>query len=272
MKRDPTYMIIECINYQSLGFEIKCDYIDKDLRVIKKGSLSIELYPHLNPYITYDTAIRMVTDYYYKATSVPMFDGIRIYPYTEFELAEGDYGFDNKVLFDFITGVYFSSFDYKNYSSISKYASELLFFTVVYCKFEYTNFIKEDLPVKDLLKRARNLIAKVIKKRHNANITGDIMYTVKEKHKAASCIINAMLKSRCFINKTTDVLDKDETTLYIDSMDLLYKEYNLPEGYKFSSVYDKSINTEDDSFRLFFTLSENNEKIFKYIEKSKLDL
>lgn len=76
-----------------------------------------------------------------------------------------------------------------------------------------------------------------------------------------------MLKSRCFINKTTDVLDKDETTLYIDSLDLLYKEYNLPDGYKFSSVYDKSINTKDDSFRLFFTLSENNEKYLNILKR-----
>lgn len=272
MRRDPTYIILEGLNYQSLGFEIKCDYDDKDLGVIKKGSLSIELYPHLNPYITYDTAIRMVTDYYYKATNVPIFDGIQIHPYIEFELAEGDYEFDKKVLFDFITGVYFSSYDYKNYSSISKYASELLDFTVDYCKFEDTSFVKEDLPVKDLLKRARNLIAKVIKKRHNSNITGDIMYAVKEKYKAANCVITTLFKSKCITNTTTGILNKAETAVYIDSLDLLYKEYNLPEEYKFNSVYDRSTNAKQDLLRLFFALTENNRQIFEYIEKSKLDL
>lgn len=270
--RDPTYIIIEMINNEGLGFNLECEYEDKDLRIIKKGSLSIELYPHLNPYITYDTAIRMVMDYYYKATNVSMFKGISIPLYTDFEINEGDYEFDDRVLFDLITGVYFSSCRYKNYSSISEYASDLLDFTVRYCKFEDTSFVKEDLPVKDLLKKSRNLIAKVIKKRHIAEITNDVLYNLNEKYNAAKSIINAMFKSKCLTNTTTGILNKAETAVYIDSLDLLYKEYNLPEEYKFNSVYDRSTNAKQDLLRLFFALTENNRQIFEYIEKSKLDL
>lgn len=270
--RDPTYIIIEMINNEGLGFNLVCDYEDTDLRIIKKGSLSIELYPHLNPYVTYDTAIRMVMDYYYKATNVSMFKGISIPLYTDFEINEGDYGFEYRVLFDLITGVYFSSCRYKNYSSISEYASDLLDFTVRYCKFEDTSFVKEDLPVKDLLKKSRNLIAKVIKKRHIAEITNDVLYNLNEKYNAAKSIINAMFKSKCLTSIATSILNKAETAVYIDSLDLLYKEYNLPEEYKFNSVYDRSTNVKQDLLRLFFALSENNRQIFEYIEKSKLDL
>lgn len=270
--RDPTYIIIEMINNEGLGFNLVCDYEDTDLRIIKKGSLSIELYPHLNPYITYDTAIRMVMDYYYKATNVSMFKGISIPLYTDFEINEGDYGFEYRVLFDLITGVYFSSYRYRNYSSISEYASELLDFTARYCKFEDASFVKEDLPVKDLLKKSRNLIAKVIKKRHIAEITNDVLYNLNEKYNAAKSIINAMFKSKCLTSITTSILNKAETAVYIDSLDLLYKEYNLPEEYKFNSVYDRSTNAKQDLLRLFFALTENNRQIFEYIEKSKLDL
>ena len=54
--RDPTYIIIEMINNEGLGFNLVCDYEDKDLRIIKKGSLSIELYPHLCLLYTSDAA------------------------------------------------------------------------------------------------------------------------------------------------------------------------------------------------------------------------
>lgn len=270
--RDPTYIIIEMINNEGLGFNLKCEYDDRDLRIIKRGSLSIELYTYLNPYVTYDTAIRMAMDYYYKATNVSAFKGISIPLYIDFEINEGDYGFNYKVLFDLITGVYFSSCRYKNYSSISEYASELLDFTVRYCKFEDTSFVKEDLSVKDLLNRARNLIAKVIKKRHNSNITCATLYIVKEKYKAANCIIDAMFKSKYRASTTNGILNKAETAVYIESLDLLYKEYNLPEEYKFNSVYNRSTNAKQDLLRLFFALTENNRQIFEYIEKSKLDL
>lgn len=270
--RDPTYIIIEMINNEGLGFNLVCDYEDKDLRIIKKGSLSIELYQHLNPYVTYDTAIRMVMDYYYSTTNVSMFKGISIPLYTEFEMNKGDYEFEDKVLFDLITGVYFSSCRYKNYSSISEYASDLLDFTVRYCKFEDTSFVKEDLPVKDLLKKSRNLIAKVIKKRHIAEITNDVLYNLNEKYNTAKSIINAMFKSKCLTSIATSILNKAETAVYIDSLDLLYKEYNLPEEYKFNSVYNISTNAKQDLLRLLFALTENNRQIFEYIEKSKLDL
>ena len=269
--RDPTYIIIEMINNEGLGFNLKCEYDDRDLRIIKRGSLSIELYTYLNPYVTYDTAIRMAMDYYYKATNVSTFKGISIPLYIDFEINEGDYGFDYKVLFDLITGVYFSSCRYKNYSSISEYASELLDFTVRYCKFEDTSFVKEDLPVKDLLKKSRNLIAKVIKKRHNVEITNSVLYNLNEKYEAAKSVINAMFKSKCHTG-TTSILNKAETAVYINSLDLLYKEYNLPEEYKFNSVYDRSTNAKQDLIRLFFALNENNRQIFEYIEKGKLDL
>lgn len=270
--RDPTYIIIEMINNEGLGFNLNCDYEDKDLRIIKKGSLSIDLYHHLNPYITYDTAIRMVMDYYYDTLNVSMFKGISIPLYTEFEINKGDYEFEYRVLFDLITGVYFSSCRYKNYSSISEYASDLLDFTVRYCKFEDTSFVKEDLPVKDLLKKSRNLIAKVIKKHHIAEITNDVLYNLNEKYNAAKSIINAMFKSKCLTSIATSILNKAETVVYIDSLDLLYKEYNLPEEYKFNSVYDRSTNAKQDLLRLFFALTENNRQILEYIEKSKLEL
>lgn len=269
--RDPTYIIIEMINNEGLGFNLECDYEDKDLRIIKKGSLSIKLYPYLNPYVTYDTAIRMVMDYYYKATNVSMFKGILIPLYTDFEINEGDYGFEYRVLFDLITGVYFSSYRYKNYSSISEYASELLDFTVRYCKFEDTSFVKEDLPVKDLLKNARNSIARVIKKRHNAGVVNTTLYDLNNAYKAASRIIETIFKGK-YNKNSSNILNEDEISIYLNSLDLLYKNYNLPKEYKFNLVYNRSINAKKDSLMLFFNLSENNRQIFEYIEKSKLDL
>ena len=268
--RDPTYIIIEMINNEGLGFNLKCDYEDKDLRIIKKGSLSIELYPYLNPYVTYDTAIRMVMDYYYN-TNVSMFKGISIPLYTDFEINEGDYGFEYRVLFDLITGVYFSSYKYKNYSSISEYASDLLDFTVRYCKFEDTSFVKEDLPVKDLLKNARNYIARVIKKRHNAGVVNSMLYDLNNTYKAASRIIETIFKGK-YNKNSSNILNEDEISIYLNSLDLLYKNYNLPKEYKFNLVYNKSINAKKDSLMLFFNLSENNRQIFEYIEKYKLDL
>lgn len=268
--RDPTYIIIEMINNEGLGFNLKCDYEDKDLRIIKKGSLSIEIYPYLNPYVTYDTAIRMVMDYYYN-TNVSMFKGISIPLYTDFEINEGDYGFEYRVLFDLITGVYFSYYKYKNYSSISEYASELLDFVVRYCKFEDTSFVKEDLPVKDLLKNARNSIARVIKKRHNAGVVNTTLYDLNNTYKAASRIIETIFKGK-YNKNSSNILNEDEISIYLNSLDLLYKNYNLPKEYKFNFVYNKSINTKKDSLMLFFNLSENNRQIFEYIEKSKLDL
>lgn len=213
----------------------------------------------------------MVMDYYYTTTSVSMFKGISIFSYTEFEINEGDYGFEYRVLFDLITGVYFSSYRYKNYSSISEYASELLDFTVRYCKFEDTSFVKEDLPVKDLLKNARNSIARVIKKRHNAGVVNTTLYDLNNTYKAAFRIIETIFKGK-YNKNSSNILNEDEIYIYLNSLDLLYKNYNLPKEYKFNLVYNKSINARKDSLMLFFNLSENNRQIFEYIEKSKLDL
>ena len=67
-------------------------------------------------------------------------------------------------------------------------------------------------------------------------------------------------------------MNEDEISIYLNSLDLLYKNYNLPKEYKFNLVYNKSINAKKDSLMLFFNLSENNRQIFEYIEKCKLDL
>ena len=84
--RDPVFVILDYINMLQLGFRLSCKYEGKLSESIKKGSLTIELQPELNPYITYDTAIRMVVDYYYAATKISMIKGISIYDYIEYEL------------------------------------------------------------------------------------------------------------------------------------------------------------------------------------------
>lgn len=84
--RDPVFVILDYINMLQLGFRLSCKYEGKSSESIKKGSLTIDLQSEINPYITYDTAIRMIVDYYYDATKISMIKGISIYDYIEYEL------------------------------------------------------------------------------------------------------------------------------------------------------------------------------------------
>ena len=129
-ERDPVFVILDYINMLQLGFRLSCKYGGKSSESIKKGSLTIELKPEINPYITYDTAIRMVLDYYYDAIKISMIKGISIYDYIEYELEKNNYGLDENVLFDLINGSYFSSDNYKTSTSVSKYASNILEFAI----------------------------------------------------------------------------------------------------------------------------------------------
>lgn len=270
--RDPVFVILDYINMLQLGFKLSCKYEGKLSESIKKGSLTIELQPELNPYITYDTAIRMVLDYYYNATKISMIKGISIYDYIEYELEENDYGLSENVLFDLINGSYFSSNEYKTSTIISKYASNILEFTIGYCKFEDTSILKTNLPVIDLIKHARALIIKVIKTRHENQITDSALQSLNKKYNAVVTMITAIFIDNVSLGDTDPQLMENNIKKYLDSLDLLYMNYNLPEEYKFNSVYDRSTNAKQDLLRLFFALTENNRQIFEYIEKSKLDL
>ena len=154
--RDPVFVILDYINMLQLGFRLSCKYEGKSSESIKKGSLAIDLQPEINPYITYDIAIRMIVDYYYyDITKISMIKGISIYDYIEYELEKNNYGLDENVLFDLINGSYFSSDNYKTSTSVSKYASNILEFAIGYCKFEDTSILKTDLPVIDLIKQGK---------------------------------------------------------------------------------------------------------------------
>lgn len=270
--RDPVFVILDYINMLQLGFRLSCKYEGKSSESIKKGSLTIELQPEINPYITYDTAIRMIVDYYYDATKISMIKGISIYDYIEYELEKNNYGLDENVLFDLINGSYFSSDNYKTSTSISKYASNILEFAIGYCKFEDTSILKTDLPVIDLIKHARALIIKVIKTRHENQITDSVLHYLNKKYNAVSTMITAMFIDSVSLGDTDPQLRENNIKKYLDSLDLLYNGYDLPEEYKFASIYEKSERSKRDLMRIFMLLSENNRQIFEYIEKSKLDL
>lgn len=270
--RDPVFVILDYINMLQLGFRLSCKYEGKSSESIKKGSLTIELQPELNPYITYDTAIRMIVDYYYDATKTSMISGISIYDYIEYELGKNDYGLAENVLFDLINGSYFSSNEYNTSTSISKYASNILEFAIGYCKFEDTSILKTNLPVIDLIKHARALIIKVIKTRYENQITDSALQSLDKKYNAVTTMITAIFIDSVSLGDTDQQLRENNIKKYLDSLDLLYMNYDLPEEYKFNSVYDRSTNVKQDLLRLFFALTENNRQIFEYIEKSKLDL
>lgn len=269
--RDPVFVILDYINMLQLGFRLSCKYEGKSSESIKKGSLTIELQPELNPYITYDTAIRMVVDYYY-ATKISMIKDISIYDYIEYELEKNDYGLSEDVLFDLINGSYFSSNEYKTSTSISKYASNILEFAIGYCKFEDTSILKTNLPVIDLIKYARALIIKVIKTRHENQITDSTLQSLNKKYNAVVTMITAIFIDSVSLGDTDPQLRENNIKKYLDSLDLLYMNYDLPEEYKFTSVYEKSDRSRRDLMTIFMLLTENNRQIFEYIEKSKLDL
>jgi len=266
--RDPVFVILDYINMLQLGFRLSCKYEGKSSESIKKGSLTIELQPEINPYITYDTAIRMVVDYYYyDATKISMIKGISIYDYIEYELEKNNYGLDENVLFDLINGSYFSSDNYKTSTSVSKYASNILEFAIGYCKFEDTSILKTDLPVIDLIKHARALIIKVIKTRHKNQTTDSVLQSLNKKYNAVVTIISAIFIDNAILANTDPQLREENIRKYLDSLDLLYKGYDLPEEYKFASIYEKSERSKRDLMRIFMVLSENNRQIFDYIEK-----
>lgn len=270
--RDPVFVILDYINMLQLGFRLSCKYEGESSGSIKKGSLTIELQPELNPYITYDTAIRMIVDYYYDATKISMIKGISVYDYIEYELEKNNYELDENILFDLINGSYFSSDKYKTYTSISKYASNILEFAIGYCKFEDTSILKTNLPVIDLIKHARALIIKVIKTRYENQTTDSVLQSLNKKYNAVVTMISAIFIDNLILADTDPQLREENIRKYLDSLDLLYKGYDLPEEYKFTSVYEKSDRSRRDLMTIFMTLSENNRQIFEYIEKSKLDL
>ena len=266
--RDPVFVILDYMNMLQLGFRLSCKYEGKSSESIKKGSLAIYLQPEINPYITYDTAIRMIVDYYYyDATKISMINGISIYDYIEYELEKNNYGLDENVLFDLINGSYFSSDKYKTSTSVSKYASNIFEFAIGYCKFEDTSILKTDLPVIDLIKHARALIIKVIKTRHKNQITDSVLQSLNKKYNAVVTIISAIFIDNVTLSDTDPQLREENIRKYLDSLDLLYKGYDLPEEYKFASIYEKSERSKRDLMRIFMLLSENNRQIFEYIEK-----
>lgn len=265
--RDPVFIILDYINMLQLGFRLSCKYEGKSSESIKKGSLTIELQPELNPYITYDTAIRMVVDYYYDATKISMIKDISVYDYIEYELEKNDYGLSENVLFDLINGSYFSSNEYKTSTSISKYASNILEFAIGYCKFEDTSILKTNLPVIDLIKHARVLIIKVIKSRHENQITDSTLQSLNKKYNAVVTMITAIFIDSVSLGDTDPQLRENNIKKYLNSLDLLYMNYDLPEEYKFTSVYEKSDRSRGDLMTIFMVLSENNRQIFDYIEK-----
>lgn len=266
--RDPVFVILDYINMLQLGFRLSCKYEAESSEFIKKGSLTIELQLEINPYITYDTAIRMVLDYYYyAATKISMIKGISIYDYIEYELEKNNYGLDENVLFDLINGSYFSSDNYKTSTSVSKYASNILEFAIGYCKFEDTSILKTDLPVIDLIKHARALIIKVIKTRHKNQTTDSVLQSLNKKYNAVVTIISAIFIDNVTLADTDPQLREENIRKYLDSLDLLYNGYDLPEEYKFASIYEKSERSKRDLMRIFMVLSENNRQIFEYIEK-----
>lgn len=265
---------INILNFSEYGFIIDCEYDENDS--IKPGTLRIEL-NSTNPYITYDTAIRIIVSEAY-SRDVNILGGIDAFKYIKFALNEVDKKQILSVPYieDFISGIYFSSFSYRNKIGGLLHIDNILEFIYEFCEYdEDRDMLKQsDLSKLELLDMARTLLIREIKKRHNNGVTDQILVVLDHKFHLVNRLINILVEDELLYKDPKypiDLNDKARLEMNIDYLDSLYARYNLPDGYKFKHLYesDKIVRKEHMN-DLKYLFRENNRLITNYLIKSYL--
>ncbi len=276
--RDPVFVILDYINMLQLGFRLSCKYEGKSSESIKKESLTIELQLEINPYITYDTAIRIIVDKSYSLINMNLLDGIPTSKYIQFTLSEVDKKqiLSPQYIEDFISGIYFSSSSYRNRIGGLLHIDNILEFVYQFCEYdEDKDTLKRlDLSKLELLDIARTLLMREIKKRHENGVTDEILAALEHKFQLVYRLINVLVEDELLHKDPKypiDLNDKARLEMNIDYLDSLYARYNLPDEYKFRHLYesDKFIRKEHMN-DLQFIFKENNRLITNYLRKSYL--
>ena len=266
--------IIHMLNFYEYGFTLDCEY-DKNNN-IKPGTLRIEL-NSTNPYITYDTAIRIIVSEAY-SRDINILGGIDTFKYIKFTLNEVDKKQILSVPYieDFISGIYFSSFSYRNKIGGLLHIDNILEFIYEFCEYdEDRDMLKQsDLSKLELLDMARTLLIREIKKRHDNGVTDQILVVLDHKFHLVNRLINILVEDELLYKDTKypiDLNDKARLEMNIDYLDSLYARYNLPDGYKFKHLYesDKIVRKEHMN-DLKYLFRKNNRLITNYLIKSYL--
>ena len=267
--------LIYMLNSYDCGFVLDCEYDENDN--IKPGTLRIEL-KSTNPYITYDTAIRIIVDKSYSLINMNILDGIPTSKYIKFTLNEVDKKQILSVPYieDFISGIYFSSSSYRNRIGGLLHADNILEFVYEFCEYdEDRDMLKRlDLSKLELLDVARTLLMRDIKKRHDNGATDKILVALEHKFQLVYRLINVLVDDELLHKDPKypiDLNDKARLEMNIDYLDSLFAKYNLPDEYKFRHLYEsdkiiRKVHMND----LQFIFKENNRLITNYLRKSYL--
>lgn len=182
------------LNFHECGFVLDCEY-DEDNN-IKPGTLRIEL-KSTNPYITYDTAIRIIVDKSYSLINMNILGGIPTSKYIYFTLSEVDKKqiLSPQYIEDFISGIYFSSSSYRNRIGGLLHIDNILEFVYQFCEYdEDKDTLKRlDLSKLELLDIARTLLVREIKKRHENGVTDEILAVLEHKFQLVYKLIGALV-------------------------------------------------------------------------------
>ena len=254
------------LNFHGCGFVLDCEYDENDN--IKPGTLKIEL-NSTNPYITYDTAIRIIVDKSYSLINMNLLDGIPTSKYIQFTLSEVDKKqiLSPQYIEDFISGIYFSSSSYRNRIGGLLHIDNILEFVYQFCEYdEDKDTLKRlDLSKIELLDIARTLLMREIKKRHENGVTDEILAALDHKFHLGYRLINVLVEDELLYKDPKypiDLNDKSRLEMNIDYLDSLYARYNLPDEYKFRHLYesDKFIRKEHMNDLQFILLDNNYKK------------
>lgn len=267
--------LIRMLNFYECGFILDCEYDENDN--IKPDTLRIEL-NSANPYITYDTAIRIIVDKSYSLINMNLLNGIPTSKYIKFTLNEVDTKHILSVphIEDFISGIYLSSSLYRNKIGKLLYVDNILEFVYEFCEYdEDKDMLKRlDLSKLELLDVARTLLMRDIKKRHENGVTDKILAALDHKFQLVYRLINVLVDDELLHKDPKypiDLNDKARLEMNIDYLDSLFARYNLPDEYKFRHLYEsdkiiRKVHMND----LQFIFKENNRLITNYLRKSHL--
>lgn len=267
--------LIYMLNSYDCGFILDCEYDENDN--IKPGTLRIEL-KSTNPYITYDTAIRIIVDNSYSIINMNILNGIHTSKYILFTLNEVDKKRILSVPYieDFISGRYFSSSSYRNKIGGLLHADNILEFVYEFCEYDEDKDMLKRLGVSklELLDMARTLLMREIKKRHENGVTDKILVALEHKFQLGYTLINVLVEDELLHKDPKypiDLNDKARLEMNIDYLDSLYARYNLPDEYKFRHLYESDkIKRKEHMNDLQFIFKENNRLITNYLRKSYL--
>ena len=267
--------LIYMLNFYECGFVLDCEYDENDN--IKPGTLRIEL-NSANPYITYDTAIRIIVDSSYSRINMNLLNGIPTSKYIKFTLNEVDTKQILSVPYieDFISGRYFSSSSYRSKIDMLIHVDNILEFVYEFCEYneDRDELRRSDLSEFEKLDMARTLLMRDIKKRHENGVTDKILVALEHKFQLVYRLINVLVDDELLHKDPKypiDLNDKSRLEMNIDYLDSLYARYNLPDEYKFKHLYESGkLKRTEHMNDLQFIFKENNRLITNYLRKCYL--